>query len=93
MHLPSEPLPSRGPVSWFTFGLMKFTGWWVGMAGLLAMFSTCPCCGRPGCPAGAAGLGVMGAALMMLWKPIRALRSRLPGGPRRSEPSSDDSAT
>jgi len=59
--------------------LARFGGWWFGMTGFMATFSVCPCCGQQGCPAGAAGIGLFGAILAMLWRPFRRIRERLGG--------------
>jgi hypothetical protein len=37
--------------------LARFGLWWAGLFGLLGA-GTCPICGRPGCPGGAAGMGL-----------------------------------
>lgn len=37
----------------------RFLLYWAGAFGFFATTTNCPCCGQPGCPAGAAGLGVL----------------------------------
>lgn len=39
----------------------RFAGWWAGIASFYAASGgSCPCCGAPGCPVGAAGAGFFG---------------------------------
>jgi hypothetical protein len=40
--------------------LFRFSGWFIGFAGLFAMGSVCPFCGKQGCPVGIASAGFMG---------------------------------
>ncbi|HSW45135.1 MAG TPA: hypothetical protein VLM89_06150 [Phycisphaerae bacterium] len=61
------------------FRVMRFFGWWFGFTGLSAMFAVCPCCGQQSCPAGVAGLGVIGAVSATIGRPLRAIANRLAG--------------
>ncbi len=46
---------------------LRFLGWWFGFSALLGPFSsTCPFCGQPGCPGGAASAGFLGGMLAVL---------------------------
>lgn len=55
---PNEKKPS------FTAGLpgqaLRFSGWFVGFAGLFSMSSACPFCGKACCPVGGASAGIIG---------------------------------
>ncbi|MBN2233104.1 MAG: hypothetical protein JW781_09845 [Deltaproteobacteria bacterium] len=61
--------------------LFRFFAAWFGLTGLYAAFTTCPFCGRQGCPVGIASAGTMGAFLALCvqdWKRfISYLRRRL----------------
>jgi hypothetical protein len=51
--------------------ILRLFGWWFGISCLYAMFSVCPFCGRPGCPAGAGSAGLAGGISVLLlqnWK-------------------------
>lgn len=37
----------------------RFLLYWAGAFSFFATTTNCPCCGQPGCPAGAAGIGVL----------------------------------
>ena len=53
----------------------RFLVWWGSFAALLAGTTNCPCCGRPGCPTGAASAVLLGgifAALISLFKRQRS---------------------
>jgi hypothetical protein len=78
-HAQSRPVEAgrRGVVRRLLGFLARFGGWWLGMSGLVATFSVCPCCGQPTCPVGAVGVGAIGAFLAMTWK--RARRVFTPG--------------
>jgi len=58
-------------------GVLRFIGLWAGLSGgYLTMGSTCPCCGRPGCPVGlslAVLLGAFGSALINFGRNIISL--------------------
>ncbi|MGB9742504.1 MAG: hypothetical protein ACP5JB_03965 [candidate division WOR-3 bacterium] len=55
-------------------GVLRLLGLWAGLTGgYQTMGSTCPCCGRPGCPVGlgiAALFGLVGSALILKGKTI-----------------------
>jgi hypothetical protein len=55
----------------------RLLGWWLGFVGFFAMTATCPCCGKPGCPAGAGILGLLAALCTLLAHPLRRLRHGL----------------
>lgn len=40
--------------------------WWTAVSGFMAMFATCPFCGKPGCPSGAGIYGVLIAPILTL---------------------------
>ncbi|MEN9979414.1 MAG: hypothetical protein ABIK38_03600 [candidate division WOR-3 bacterium] len=60
----------------FLPGILRLLGFWAGITGGYATFgSTCPCCGRPGCPVGlgiAALFGALGSVLILKAKPMTA---------------------
>ena len=45
-------------------GLARLAPWWAALFGLVGT-GTCPCCGQPGCPNGAAGAGL--CAVLAAW--------------------------
>jgi hypothetical protein len=45
---------------------VKFLTWWLIFSGLYASSSVCPCCGRVGCPVGAAGAGIVGGLFALV---------------------------
>jgi len=57
-------------------GVLRFLGLWAGITGgYMTMGSTCPCCGRPGCPVGfgiAALFGALGSFLITKGKNLLA---------------------
>ncbi|HPF32375.1 MAG TPA: hypothetical protein PLM22_04310 [Candidatus Sabulitectum sp.] len=61
--------------------LFRFIGWWLGLTSLYSAFSVCPFCGQPGCPAGLASAGAVGAFLTLCiqdWRSLfRWVRDRL----------------
>ncbi len=63
---------SSSSVKMSPFGhFFRFIGWWLGFAGLYAMFSICPFCGQQECPVGVASAGSVGAFLSLClqdWK-------------------------
>ncbi len=62
--------------------LVRFGLWWAALFGLIGM-GNCPCCGRPGCPGGAAGAGLLAAlaaGLVALFQ-RRAGKSHAPESP------------
>ena len=59
-----------------TTGLSAFFAWWVGLFVLLsATGSVCPCCGKPTCPGGVLGSGLLsGLAAGLLYLPRAVVR-------------------
>ena len=41
----------------------RFLLYWAGTFGFFVTSANCPCCGQPGCPAGAAGMGVLAGVI------------------------------
>lgn len=65
---------ANGRFTWLK-GLVRFVGWWFGFFALLGPLSTCPVCGQPGCPGGAASAGLLGGVLAaLLWLPRRIVQ-------------------
>ena len=54
----------------------RFLGYWVGMTGMIASTSTCPCCGQAACPVGVASASAMGAVAAFLLTAARRLFHR-----------------
>lgn len=54
--------------------------------GLYAASSTCPFCGKPGCPVGVGGATMVGGACAFLWQYGRAAWERLTGWIREKGP-------
>jgi len=54
--------------------LLRLFGAWLGFSGLyLLTGGSCPCCGRPDCPVGMAGAGVVGGLVtagLHLWRKL-----------------------
>ncbi len=47
---------------WAALGtVLQFLGWSVGLTGLFAASTACPCCGQVDCPLGVGAMGIMGA--------------------------------
>ena len=58
------------------FSSLTFKSWFLGSSGYFMSGTTCPFCGKPGCPAGI-GIGVMiGGAFAFLGRGIVKLRNR-----------------
>lgn len=56
------------------FGSSTFKSWFLGSSGYFMSGTTCPFCGKPGCPAGM-GIGVMvGGAFALLGRGIIKLK-------------------
>ena len=54
--------PKRSFFKRISFGVLRFFAWWGGMFAFLGGGSgVCPFCGRPGCGAGPAAAGLLGA--------------------------------
>ena len=57
------------------FSSSTFKSWFLGSSGYFMSSSTCPFCGKPGCPAGI-GIGVMiGGAFALLGRGVVKLNS------------------
>jgi hypothetical protein len=60
--------------------VIRFFAWWFGFAGIYAMTTTCPCCGKVGCPVGAGGAGVVGGVMalgMQNWRKVGVFFHRI----------------
>jgi hypothetical protein len=68
--------------------LLRFGAWWLGLSGMLAAFTVCPCCGMPGCATGATGLGLVGALGVTLLRRLGFRRNR----PPRTDPANPPAA-
>jgi|GEM_PF-152330 len=70
--------------AWLVGQALRFLGWMTGIGGFVA-WSTCPFCGRPGCPVGAGTAGVIGglfALCMTNWKRlIKLMKNALKKSP------------
>ena len=69
-----EPMIAAPRAARFRLLLSRTARWCFGLSGVV-MFSgiPCPCCGQQGCPAGAVGVGLLGAVLAIgarIWKRV-----------------------
>lgn len=54
----------------------QFLGWSVGLTGLVAASSVCPCCGQVGCPVGTSTIGVLGGLAAIVVSCLRWRRRK-----------------
>jgi len=57
--------------------LWRFLGFWMGISGLYASSTVCPCCGQVGCPVGLAAAGVLGGGLAFILTYARRIWNRI----------------
>ncbi|MBD3372596.1 MAG: hypothetical protein GF403_07775 [Candidatus Coatesbacteria bacterium] len=65
--------------------LLRFLGFWLGISGLYASTTVCPCCGQAGCPVGLAAAGVLGGGLAFILTYARGFWRRLKSRFKRSK--------
>lgn len=66
----------------------RFVTQWAAFSSLFAVAGgNCPCCGQPGCPVGAVGVGAFGAVIMSAAQLCRGMFTR---GDRKPETSAPD---
>lgn len=61
------------------FALLKSSifRWWLMIAAVFAIFPTCPCCGRQGCPGGFAAGAILGGILVAMRTAFLYTRDKL----------------
>lgn len=59
--------------------IFRFFSWWLIFGGIYASSSVCPFCGRPACPVGAVGAGVVGGCFSLVWTTGQAVFNRVAG--------------